>query len=73
MAEIQGIQFDKKGLLHVTCGWYFRPEDLDGGRKAWHGQQELFRSELTGEAPPPSPYPHPTALVSVRAHACAGV
>ena len=48
VAEIQGIQFDKKGLLHVKCGWYFRPEDLDGGRKPWHGQQELFRSDLTG-------------------------
>lgn len=48
VAEIQGIQFDKKGLLHVKCGWYFRPEDLDGGRKSWHGQQELFRSSLTG-------------------------
>jgi hypothetical protein len=56
VAEIQGIQFDKKGLLHVRCGWYFRPEDLDGGRKMWHGQQELFRSELTG--------PQPTALLS---------
>ena len=52
MAEIQGIQFDKKGLLHVKGGWYFRPEDLDGGRKAWHGQQELFRSTLTGTSLP---------------------
>lgn len=54
MAEIQGIEFDKKGLLHVKCGWYFRPEDLDGGRQSWHGQQELFRSTLTGASGPAS-------------------
>ncbi len=52
VAEIQGIQFDKKGLLHVQCGWYFRPEDLDGGRQSWQGQQELFRSTLTGTSSP---------------------
>ena len=44
-----GIVFDKKGLLHVKCGWYFRPEDLNGGRQGWHGESELFKSELTGE------------------------
>ena len=49
MAAIMGIVFDKKGLLHVKCGWYFRPEDLNGGRQGWHGESELFKSELTGE------------------------
>ena len=49
VAAIMGIVFDKKGLLHVKCGWYFRPEDLNGGRQGWHGESELFKSELTGE------------------------
>lgn len=28
-----------------------RPEDLAGGRQPWHGQNEVFPSELTDENP----------------------
>jgi hypothetical protein len=66
VAEIQGIQFDKRGLLHVKCGWYFRPEDLDGGRKPWHGQQELFRSDLTGASRLAHARAVPAAVLSDR-------
>ena len=36
------IDLDNKG--QVKLRWFYRPEDVKGGRRRWHGKQELFRS-----------------------------
>ena len=51
ITKLLGIRFDGKGHLFLKCMWYFRPEDLAGGRQTWHGQNEVFLSGLTDENP----------------------
>ncbi|CAK0755513.1 hypothetical protein CVIRNUC_002380 [Coccomyxa viridis] len=35
----------KHGQIQVQVAWFYRPEEAMGGRKAFHGQKELFKSE----------------------------
>ena len=28
--------------------WYYKPEDVIGGRQSWHGEKELFAQPITG-------------------------
>lgn len=45
VAEVQKIL--KQGRLSVN--WFYRPEEVLGGRKSFHGRQELFRSNHQDE------------------------
>lgn len=51
ITKILGIRFDGKGQIFLECMWFFRPEDLSGGRQPWHGQNEVFLSNLTDDNP----------------------
>jgi len=33
--------------VKVQMAWFYRPEEAQGGRKAFHGERELFRSDHT--------------------------
>ncbi|KAK9916575.1 hypothetical protein WJX75_004358 [Coccomyxa subellipsoidea] len=35
----------KSGQISVQVAWFYRPEEATGGRKAFHGEKELFKSE----------------------------
>ncbi|CAL8466792.1 g6328 [Coccomyxa elongata] len=35
----------KNGQVNVQVAWFYRPEEATGGRKAFHGEKELFRSD----------------------------
>lgn len=45
VAQVQKIL--KGGRLSVN--WFYRPEEVLGGRKSFHGRQELFRSNHQDE------------------------
>jgi hypothetical protein len=36
---------DKVEGVQVRVSWFYRPEEAHGGRKAFHGEKELFTSD----------------------------
>ena len=40
----QVVEIDHKGA-RVNLRWFFRPEDVKGGRQMWHGERELFKQQ----------------------------
>ena len=40
----QVTEVDHKGA-RVNLRWFFRPEDVKGGRQMWHGERELFKQQ----------------------------
>ncbi|KAL6782583.1 hypothetical protein ACKKBG_A07365 [Auxenochlorella protothecoides x Auxenochlorella symbiontica] len=46
VAKIEQISSRKaNGSSVVTISWYYRPEEAHGGRKSYHGRDELFPSD----------------------------
>lgn len=50
-AEIEGLYEDRNGKAHVLLQWLYKPDDVVGGRKASHGEFELFRSKHIDDNP----------------------
>lgn len=44
VALLEKIEADHRNNLSVFVRWYYRPEEAAGGRRAFHGQKELFLS-----------------------------
>ncbi len=42
LAKIGAIESDGR----IQTQWWYRPEDVTGGRQGWHGLKEVFRSNL---------------------------
>jgi len=45
LARINDMGEDKGGATRVRVSWFYRPEEAHGGRKAFHGEKELFTSD----------------------------
>lgn len=39
------------GSVRVSLTWYYRPEEVRGGRKQFHGEREVFRSSHQDDVP----------------------
>ncbi|KAG8385788.1 hypothetical protein BUALT_Bualt03G0081700 [Buddleja alternifolia] len=45
VARVENIEADKRNNVIVRVRWYYRPEEVVGGRKGFHGAKELFLSD----------------------------
>eukprot|EP00245_Coleochaete_scutata_P004796 TRINITY_DN17795_c0_g1_i1.p1 TRINITY_DN17795_c0_g1~~TRINITY_DN17795_c0_g1_i1.p1 ORF type:complete len:193 (-),score=40.68 TRINITY_DN17795_c0_g1_i1:744-1322(-) len=45
VARVERIETDGANRTDLKVRWYYRPEDAAGGRRAFHGQKELFLSD----------------------------
>lgn len=43
LLTVEGSKADSKNIT-LTVKWYYRPEDMKGGRQDHHGKDELFES-----------------------------
>ena len=39
------LQIDKK-QERIKLNWYYKPEDVKGGRQPWHGKREVFQTKV---------------------------
>ena len=42
---VEIIQQDSRDGFNVRVAWFYRPEEARGGRKSFHGEKELFKSD----------------------------
>ncbi|CAL0310180.1 unnamed protein product [Lupinus luteus] len=45
VARVDKIEHDNRNSVKVSIRWYYRPEDSIGGRREFHGTNELFLSD----------------------------
>ncbi|KAK9841640.1 hypothetical protein WJX74_009224 [Apatococcus lobatus] len=45
VAKIMEIQQQSRGENKVRVTWFYRPEEATGGRKKFHGEKEVFKSD----------------------------
>ncbi|OIV92428.1 hypothetical protein TanjilG_25158 [Lupinus angustifolius] len=45
VARVDKIEHDNRNSVNVRIRWYYRPEDSLGGRRIFHGTNELFLSD----------------------------
>ncbi|KAE9590600.1 hypothetical protein Lal_00023290 [Lupinus albus] len=45
VARVEKIENDNRNSVNVRIRWYYRPEDSIGGRRQFHGTNELFLSD----------------------------
>eukprot|EP00850_Spirogloea_muscicola_P023042 SM000324S12599 [mRNA] locus=s324:81984:86931:- [translate_table: standard] len=45
VAKVDAIEQDERKNVAVSVRWYYRPEESAGGRRQFHGAQELFLSD----------------------------
>lgn len=45
IGKIKEITMGNNRMEKCQLAWFYRPEEAEGGRKQFHGEKELFRSE----------------------------
>eukprot|EP00877_Chromochloris_zofingiensis_P003074 jgi/Chrzof1/12768/Cz07g06240.t1 len=45
IGRVKGITQPETGDTEIELTWFYRPEEAVGGRKAFHGEKELFASD----------------------------
>ena len=46
VGQVDQIKKGDNGTKQLKLRWYYRPEDSSSGRQSWHGERELFRSQV---------------------------
>lgn len=50
VARIEEIYHGDDGIM-INVSWYYRPEEVKGGRKCFHGKKELLLVRVAAEPP----------------------
>jgi hypothetical protein len=65
-ARIDGLR-NRGGFLEIKADWYYRPEDVVGGRRPFHGAREVFPSDHSDWQPAESVEGH-IRVLPLEAH-----